>query len=178
MEIWLTIPFAIAGILTMLSGVKNLTSYRQFKEVKRYIESNGLEPISTNNAYYSAVGLKKDYPSYPTKTFLTVTKNDLIIFGINSFPFIFKTYSIPFIVSIKPELLIEKLNANRIFKLDNISVKNKTIDFKFVDRNGIKTTIEYQMNFKHQIDNKMLDKLKSIEKQLKLNNEEPKSLTD
>ena len=34
------------------------------------------------------------------------------------------------------------------------------------------------MDFKHQIDNKLLDKLKSIEKQLKLNNEEPKSLTD
>lgn len=178
MEIWLIIPCAIVGILILLSGVKNLTSYKQFKEVKSYIESNRLEPISTNNAYYSAVGLKKDYPSYPTKTFLTVTKNNLIVFGINSFPFIFKTYSIPFIVSIKPELLMEKLNVNRIFKLDSISVKNKTIDFKFVDRNGIKTSIEYQLNFKNQIDNKILDKLKSIEKQLKLNYEEPNILTD
>ena len=97
---------------------------------------------------------------------MTVTENDLIVFGINSFPFIFKTYSIPFIVSIKPELLTKKLNVNRIFKLDKISVKTKTIDFKFKDRSGIATTIDYQMNFKNEIDIITLDKLKSIEEEL------------
>lgn len=166
MEIYIIVPIAIVGILVLLSGVKNLTSYRQFKELERFIETNNLKKISTNNAYYSAVGLKKDYPSYPIKTFLTVTENDLIVFGINRFPFIFKTYELPFIVSLKPELLIGKLNISRIFNLEKISVKSKTIDFKFYDRNGIKTTIEYQMNFKEEIESKTFDKLKSIENEL------------
>lgn len=171
MEIRLIIPFAIVGILILLSAVKNLTSYRQYLEVKRYIESKKMEIISTNNAYYSAVGQKKDYPSYPTKTFLTVTENDLFIFGFNSFPFIFKTYSIPFIVSLKPELLMEKLSVRRIFKLDKISVKTKTIDIKFNDKSVIATTIEYQMNFKNEIDIKIFKKLKSIEEELNISNE-------
>src|SRR5690606_18333039 len=122
MEIYFIIPLTIVGLLILLCGFKNLFSYEQVKEVKLFIKQNGVKTINTNNAYYSAIGQRKHYPSYPTRIFFTVADKHLIIYGISKFPFVFSTYSIPFIVSLRPNLLSEKLKLNRIFKLDYILI--------------------------------------------------------
>jgi hypothetical protein len=91
----------------------------------------------------------------------------LIIYGYNKFPFIFKTYSIPFAISLNSESLKEKLKLNRIFELEYISIKNKTIDFKFTDINGINTKVDYHLNFNIEIESEIFEKLKLIESEFK-----------
>ena len=167
MEIYLIILLTIIGMLILISALKNLFSNEQVKEVKRFIEENNLKTLNTNKAYYSALGLKKDYPTYPAKIFFTVTEKDLIIYGYNKFPFIFKTHLIPFAISLNSESLKEKLKLNRIFELEYISIKNKTIDFKFTDINGINTKVDYQLNFNVEIESEIFEKLKLIESEFK-----------
>lgn len=165
MNIYIITPITIIVILIIFSALQNLFYNEQIKKIKQFVLENNLNTINTNNAYYSALGLKKNYPSYPTKIFLTVTKKDLIIFGVNNFPFVFKTYTSPFAISLSPDSLQQKLKLNRIFKLDYISIKNRTIDLKFIDINGLNTKIDYQINFNNEIENDTIENLKIIERE-------------
>jgi hypothetical protein len=56
---------------------------------------------------------------------------------------------------------------NRIFELEYISIKNKTIDFKFTDINGINTKVDYHLNFNIEIESEIFEKLKLIESEFK-----------
>ena len=142
--------FIIAGImitiLILLSGIMTLVNNSRVRKILLFLKDEKYLTFYGKKCYYSATGLKKNYPSYPAKMEIYLTDNDVIFIGKHSFPFIFKTIEIPFILSKDPIKTQSKLKISRIFKPTKFNATEKQLNFEFVDSISYATNIFYHVD--------------------------------
>ncbi len=162
------IPISIILLLIVISGIKTFSNIKQVNRIKEFIKTKKLETIETTNAYYSAIGLKKEYPSYPSKFIFSTSSGEILVYGYSNFPFIFKTYYKPFILSTDIKMTKTKLKIDRIFEPKSINIKdNRHISIKFTDNILISTSVNYEIDFENSLTKTTLNNLKLIEEKIK-----------
>lgn len=167
-ELFIIIPVAIILLFLIISGIKTLSNIKQVNRMKEFIKTEKLETTATTKAYYSAIGLKKEYPSYPSKFIFSASSDEIFVYGYSKFPFIFKTYYQPFILSTDIKKTQIKLKMNRIFEPKFMNIKNDNhISIRFTDNILMATSVDYEIDFDNKLTETTLNKLKSIQKKIK-----------
>ena len=167
-ELLIIIPISIVIILIVVSAFQTLANISQVNKIRHFIARENLDTLKTSKAYYSAYGLKKGYPSYPSVFNLSANSEEIFVYGYNRFPFIFKTYYPPFALSTNVVMTQKKLDINRIFTLESLKVKDdRHLSIQFVDTIAISTSVDYQIDFGNQLTDRVLNNLKLIEENIK-----------
>lgn len=166
-ELLIIIPISFIVMLIMVSAFQTLMNLSQVTKIRQVIFNENLETLKTTKAYYFATGLKKGYPSYPSVFNLSANSEEIFVYGYSRFPFIFKTYYPAFILSTNITKSKTKVDLNRIFILESLSVKNnRHLNIQFVDTITIPTSVDYQIDFGDQLTEKTLNNLKFIEQKI------------
>lgn len=167
-ELLIIIPISIVIILIAVCAIQTLANISQVNKIRQIIASENLETLKTSKAYYSAFGLKKGYPSYPSIFNLSANSGEIFVYGYSRFPFIFKTYYPPFALSSDMIRTKKKLEINRIFTLETLKVKNdRHLSIQFIDTIAISTSVDYQIDFGNQLTVNTVNNLKLIEEKIK-----------
>ncbi len=155
----IVIVLFLLSMLIIISVVKTIVNKKRVTKIFKYLNTKQYVKLYGNKCYYSATGLKKNYPSYPCKLEIYLTENEVIFVGKNNFPFIFKTIENPFILSSNPDELQKTLSFKRIFKPTKVFITNKTLNLNFIDNITFNTNIDYQIDL---VNSEHIDKLKRL----------------
>lgn len=140
----------ILSTLLILSIDKTLVNKERVNEILKYLRGKPYHKFYGKNCYYSAIGLKKQYPSYPCKLEIFLTDSEIIFIGRNKFPFIFKTIQIPFVLCENPNSTRKNLKLARIFKPTKAHLNKNLLNFIFTDSIAFNTVIDYQIELENQ----------------------------
>ena len=155
----LIIVLFLIFILIVMSILKTIINKKRVNKIFAYLNGKEYVKFYGNKCYYSAIGLKKNYPSYPSKLEIYLTENEIIFIGKNDFPFIFKTIENPFILSNNPNKLQENLPFERIFKPTKVNITEKNLSFSFIDNITLNTNIDYQIYLENTKESERLKKI-------------------
>lgn len=135
----------VLTVLIVLSAIKTLINKKKLNKILEVIKNDNVTVVENLKCYYSAIGMKKNYPGYPARLTIYLT-NDMAVFsGKHKFPFVFHTYENLFIISKNPINTRNSIDLGRIFKPEKVSVSNSCLNLNFIDNLGFKTTIDYQI---------------------------------
>jgi len=147
-EISVIVIFLIS-FLVIASGIQTLINKSKHESIIKYLNTVECLKFGSKNCYYSAFGLKKDYPSYPCNLEIYLTHNEVFFLGKMNFPYIFKTYEIPFSLSKNPLETKNKVSIKRVFRPTEVFLNPNNFNVDFIDNLTIQTKISFQVSLNH-----------------------------
>ena len=139
----------ILSFLTVVSAIKTLINKRKVERILKYLNTVQFSTFNTKNCYYSAIGLHKNYPSYPCKLDIYLTENEVFFIGKKRFPFIFKTYEIPFSLSANPAQTQAMTKIDRVFRPTKVYLDANIFNVNFIDHISGRTEIDFQVSLQN-----------------------------
>lgn len=155
-------------ILTLLTAILFLLLVRQFSNsyktqrirLENSVAAEIVSRIENIRTYgQEQNGWKNNFPSVHgwERTTLHVSKDFILVTGESNFPFLFKSELQPFIISLEPEPLINRLAYERIFRPSNMRRTNYGTDLELtIKPSGFLGSIKVHLIFenlgKHQLE--------------------------